>query len=68
MVPHVPASASSSGNLLRRLSNQGAVKRLVMETPAWGLAMRYRDEVIPLAIMGSLSAAIMVVFAVTVLH
>jgi hypothetical protein len=30
--------------------------------------MRYHRDVVPLAVMGSLSAAIMVVFAVTVLH
>jgi hypothetical protein len=30
--------------------------------------MKYRDEIVPLAVMGSLSAAIMVVFVVTVMH
>jgi hypothetical protein len=30
--------------------------------------MEYRNEIVPLAVMGSLSAAIMVVFAVTILH
>ena len=30
--------------------------------------MKYRNEIVPLAVMGSLSAAIMVVFALTVLH
>jgi hypothetical protein len=30
--------------------------------------MKYRKELLPLAVMGSLSAAIMVVFVVTVLH
>jgi hypothetical protein len=30
--------------------------------------MQYRKELLPLAVMGSLSAAVMVVFAVTVLH
>jgi hypothetical protein len=30
--------------------------------------MGYHNELVPLAVMGSLSAAIMVVFAVTVLH
>ncbi len=30
--------------------------------------MRYHNEFVPLAVMGSLSAAIMVVFAVTILH
>jgi hypothetical protein len=33
-----------------------------------GVAMQYRKELLPLAVMGSLSAAIMVVFAVTVMH
>jgi hypothetical protein len=30
--------------------------------------MQYRNEIVPLAVMGSLSAAIMLMFAVTVLH
>jgi hypothetical protein len=30
--------------------------------------MEYRNQIVPLAVMGSLSAAIMVVFAVTVFH
>jgi hypothetical protein len=30
--------------------------------------MQYRKELLPLAVMGPLSAAVMVVFAVTVLH
>ncbi len=30
--------------------------------------MKYLNEVVPLAVMGSLSAAIMLVFAVTVIH
>jgi hypothetical protein len=30
--------------------------------------MKYLNEVVPLAVMGSLSAAIMFVFAVTVIH
>jgi hypothetical protein len=30
--------------------------------------MQYRKEIVPLAVMGSLSAAIMVVFAVTMMH
>jgi hypothetical protein len=33
-----------------------------------GVAMKYRNELVPLAVMSSLSAAIMVVFAVTVMH
>jgi hypothetical protein len=33
-----------------------------------GVAMQYRNEIVPLAVMGSLTAAIMVVFAVTVMH
>jgi hypothetical protein len=33
-----------------------------------GVAMRYRSELVPLAVMGSLTAAIMIVFAVTVMH
>jgi hypothetical protein len=33
-----------------------------------GVAMEYRSEIVPLAVMGSLTAAIMVVFAVTVMH
>jgi hypothetical protein len=30
--------------------------------------MKYHTELVPLAIMGSLSAAILVMFAVTVMH
>jgi hypothetical protein len=30
--------------------------------------MTYRNDIVPLAVMGSLSAAIVVVFAVTVMH
>jgi hypothetical protein len=30
--------------------------------------MKFRNDIVPLAVMGSLSAAIMVVFAVAVLH
>jgi hypothetical protein len=30
--------------------------------------MKYCDGIVPLAVMGSLSAAIMVVFAVTMMH
>jgi hypothetical protein len=30
--------------------------------------MQYRSKIVPLAVMGSLSAAIMVVFAVIVMH
>jgi hypothetical protein len=30
--------------------------------------MEHRAEIVPLAVMGSLAAAIMVVFAVTVIH
>ncbi len=30
--------------------------------------MKYLNDIVPLAVMGSLSAAIMVVFAVTVMH
>jgi hypothetical protein len=30
--------------------------------------MQYRGDIVPLAVMGSLSAAIMIVFAVTVMH
>jgi hypothetical protein len=33
-----------------------------------GYAMKCCNEIVPLAVMGSLSAAIMVVFAVTVMH
>jgi hypothetical protein len=33
-----------------------------------GVAMQYRNEIVPLAVMGSLSAAIMLVFAVTMMH
>jgi hypothetical protein len=33
-----------------------------------GAAMRYRNEIVPFAAMSALGAAIMVVFAVTVMH
>jgi hypothetical protein len=38
------------------------------KTPGAEVVMKHRSEVVPLAIMGSLTAAIMVVFAVTVMH
>jgi hypothetical protein len=37
-------------------------------TQTRGVAMEYRNEFVPLAVMGSLSAAIIVVFTVTILH
>jgi hypothetical protein len=49
-------------------SNQNAAERLCRRTRNEGVAMQYRKELLPLAVMGSLSAAIMVVFAVTVMH
>jgi hypothetical protein len=51
-----------------RLSNQNGAERLCRRTLNMGVAMQYRKELLPLAVMGSLSAAIMVVFAVTVMH
>jgi hypothetical protein len=51
-----------------RLSNQKEAERLCRRTLNMGVAMQYRKELLPLAVMGSLSAAIMVVFAVTVMH
>jgi hypothetical protein len=51
-----------------RLSNQNAAERLCRRTRNEGVAMQYRKELLPLAVMGSSSAAIMVVFAVTVMH
>jgi hypothetical protein len=45
-----------------RLSNQNGAERLCRRTLNMGVAMQYRKELLPLAVMGSLSAAIMVVF------
>ena len=41
---------------------------VLWETPGAGVSMKHRSEFVPLAVMGSLTAAIMVVFAVTVMH
>jgi hypothetical protein len=38
------------------------------ETPGAEVVMKHRSELVPLAVLGSLTAAIMVVFAVTVMH
>jgi hypothetical protein len=46
----------------------GVTRRLLPNEPKWGVAMRYRNEIVPVAIMCSLSVAIMMVFAVTVMH
>jgi hypothetical protein len=49
-------------------SNQTGLDRLLSGTQEAGAAMKYGKDLVPLAVMGSLSAAIMVVFVVTVMH
>jgi hypothetical protein len=54
--------------LLFRRTNTGGQCSLANTWKIRGVAMGYRSEIVPLAVMGSLTAAIMVVFAVTVMH